>query len=195
MATVTLHPILDTFVDQGIPTLPRNNAGNICVGDANSGTGGLPTTLGTSRGWLRFDLSSIPVGATITSAGFGIAGAWISNGNNYGLFSYSIQRCTDTAWTEGAITWNIAPDGNCVGSSVVVGTSDLNGFAIMLTNADVSSHIIAALPSRQINWRMKNDNEGDGTFLGFYDRETDPNWVSLVVNFTVGNNSSFFIGF
>jgi len=61
-----------------------------------------------SYAWLKFDLSQIPPGSTITYAELFLYAYWMATGDYYGPVPVDVRIGTDT-WTEGGITWNTMP--------------------------------------------------------------------------------------
>jgi len=85
-----LLPSADTYIDSGSPA---NNFGNNNTFDVRPDNGA------DRRGLLKFDLSSIPSNATITSATLYL----FERGNKTGQTT-SIYRVTSN-WNEGTTTW------------------------------------------------------------------------------------------
>ena len=95
----SIMPAADSQVASGKPTTNSGSATGMYVQSANGGT------YGNERAWMKFDLSGIPAGATISGATlntycFGVAGA-----------SMPAALCggTSDTWTETGITWNTQP--------------------------------------------------------------------------------------
>lgn len=61
----------------------------------------------TVQSWLKFDLSGIPAGATITSAILSLNLVYTTVDQNIGVYGES-----SNSWAEGSITWNNAPRGS-----------------------------------------------------------------------------------
>ncbi len=96
--TYFLSPVADAQVASGNPTTNYGSGTNLYVQSAATG-------YGNERGWLRFDLSAIPAGATITSANlqlwnWKVAGA---------PMPAEVRGGTDDTWTETGTTWNTQP--------------------------------------------------------------------------------------
>src|SRR5512137_1755664 len=91
--TATLSSVADTFINGGIP---GNSAGGNPWFDA--GTDG-QVTPGVRRGLLRFDLSSLPSGSTITSA---VVQLTVTHVPGFGPVdsTFELRRLT-AAWGEG----------------------------------------------------------------------------------------------
>ena len=95
--TTTLSPIKDTYIDSANPSI---NYGSDTVIRMDEATGGL----GDGRVLLQFDLSSIPSGATITSATLQVEASGKSGaaGDSSIINVYEVTE----AWDEGAATWD-----------------------------------------------------------------------------------------
>ena len=104
--TVTIPPEADTYVASGAPT---TNFGTLGVADVYGGIGahGCVLATGTSYTLMRFDLSSIPAGASIsdvelettTRAGYAVDG----DPAHWALF------VPNDGWSETGVTWNTRP--------------------------------------------------------------------------------------
>ena len=113
MATLTLQPDsstgIDTYLNSGAPNTNFGNMGVIVVGETNDGND-------VFRSVIKFDLSSIPAGSTITSATLTVtlaeAGSFRAN-NNRALKVYRSLR----AFSESQATWNVYTTGNNWGTA------------------------------------------------------------------------------
>lgn len=101
LGTVTLNAVADTTLDQA---QPNTNFWSATGGDAlrvGYDTGGI------KRGLLRFNLSSIPAGSTITSANLRLYyGYWFDYSGYYR--TVTAYRVTEP-WLEELVTWNNRP--------------------------------------------------------------------------------------
>jgi hypothetical protein len=86
-----LLPSDDTYIDAGSPTRNYGTDDKFEVRPDNSAD---------RRGLLKFDLSSIPANATVTSATLYL----YENGNKTGQTTY-LYRVT-SSWNESTVTWN-----------------------------------------------------------------------------------------
>ena len=105
-AGYTLSPIADAQVASGNPT---TNYG-VCVGTSTSCNNmfiqsSSVSSFGNERGWLKFDLSSIPAGSTITGATLQLWN-WKSTGASLPV---EVRSASDDSWTESGLTWNTQP--------------------------------------------------------------------------------------
>jgi 2',3'-cyclic-nucleotide 2'-phosphodiesterase / 3'-nucleotidase / 5'-nucleotidase len=93
----SLAPVADASVSSANPT-SNTNSTTLFVESATSG-------FGDERSWLRFDLSSLPAGATITSASLQLF-CWSTAGLS---LPTEVHGVSDDTWTESGITWNTQP--------------------------------------------------------------------------------------
>ncbi len=97
---ITLTPVADTYVYSG--TLTTNYGGNSSV------LVGRLVDTNVSRALFRFDLSSIPEGATVQSASF--KAYLMEAGVTPGLLDWELQRIDASApWQETTVTWATQP--------------------------------------------------------------------------------------
>ncbi|HET6513530.1 MAG TPA: MBG domain-containing protein [Thermodesulfovibrionales bacterium] len=97
-----LTPVADSYVGSGRPTSNYGTSTTIYIQSSTT------STYGNERGWLRFDLTSIPAGASITGAtlqlyNWGVAGAALPT---------EVRGGQSDTWIEsgsGSITWNNQP--------------------------------------------------------------------------------------
>lgn len=107
-STVTLQAVADAHIDDGAPSVNFGSATNLWValyGEFNS----LQQTL------ARFDLSSIPSGATIDSATFQV---YLNQATGLASVTMSFSRA-GASWAEGSVTWNNRPTFYLVSSASV----------------------------------------------------------------------------
>jgi 2',3'-cyclic-nucleotide 2'-phosphodiesterase (5'-nucleotidase family) len=95
-----LGPVADAEVASGSASSNFGTSSNIFI-QGTTATG----TFGSERGWLKFDLSGIPAGSTISSA---ILQMWNWKSTGPALPVEARGSTTDT-WTETGITWNSQP--------------------------------------------------------------------------------------
>lgn len=95
-----LSPVADAEVASGSASSNFGTGNNIFIqGTTASGT------FGIERGWLKFDLSGIPAGSTISSA---VLQMWNWKSTGPALPVEARGSATDT-WTETGITWSSQP--------------------------------------------------------------------------------------
>jgi 2',3'-cyclic-nucleotide 2'-phosphodiesterase (5'-nucleotidase family) len=94
-----LTPVADTQVVSGSPTTNYGTSNNIYIQSSST------SSYGNERGWLKFDLSSIPAGATITSASLQLWN-WKATG---AALPVEVRSANDDSWTETGLNWNNQP--------------------------------------------------------------------------------------
>ena len=137
------------------------------------------TTSNSRRFLIRFDLSSIPAGAAITSATLKL-----KTTGTYGTTrTIAAHRATDT-WTEGAVTWNTAPafNGTATATTSVAAMSTVY-------NWNVTSDVTAFIAGTAANygWLMKeNSEDASQNWWQFGSKEnvTEANRPILTVTYT-----------
>lgn len=115
VSTATPHPTTltttaDAYVNEGAPAQNHGGYTTLNVSLDEFGT--------EQRAYVRFNLSSIPDGASIQSATFK---AYLDSGDGASSVSLTMYRCTST-WTEGGVTWASRPS-LAGGTSIAVGTA------------------------------------------------------------------------
>src|SRR5512137_391323 len=202
--TATLSSVADTFINGGIP---GNSAGGNPWFDA--GTDG-QVTPGVRRGLLRFDLSSLPSGSTITSVvvqltvthvpGFGpvdstfdlrrLTAAW-GEGTNSGS-SGAPAVTGDSTWTArilGTANWTVAGALNDAAATASASTavgSTLNA-TYQWSGAGLISDVQLWLgnSSQNFGWLLQSRDEATPrTVRGFAARENGANVPTLQIGYT-----------
>jgi glucose/arabinose dehydrogenase len=202
--TATLSAVADTFINSGSP---GNSAGGNPWFDA--GTDG-QLTPGVRRSLLRFDLSSLPPGSTITSAvvqltvthvpGFGpvdstfdlrrLTAAW-GEGTNSGN-SGAPAVTGDATWTArilGTANWMVAgalSDAAATASASTPVGSTL-GATYQWSGAGLLSDVQLWMgnSSQNFGWLLRSQDEGTPrTVRGFAARESGANVPTLQIGYT-----------
>ncbi|MEW6120411.1 MAG: DNRLRE domain-containing protein [Pseudomonadota bacterium] len=96
--TLSLAPVADAQVASGNPTTNYGSSTSMYVQSAASG-------FGNERAWLRFDLSGLPAGATVSASRLKLY-QWRPAGT---ALPVEVRGSSDTGWSESAITWNTQP--------------------------------------------------------------------------------------
>lgn len=105
MASTTFTPNADATLDGLDPDSNFGNLSNVRIGTLYSGG----EKINLWRAALRFDISSLPAGATITTATLRL---WCLNAQGGGGDAI-LSRCTRPAdWLEDEVTWNEYSSGN-----------------------------------------------------------------------------------
>lgn len=96
--TLSLAPVADAQVASGNPATNYGSSTSMYVQSATSG-------FGNERAWLRFDLSGLPAGATVSAARLKLY-QWRPAGT---ALPVEVRGSGDTGWSESTITWNSQP--------------------------------------------------------------------------------------
>jgi hypothetical protein len=115
MTVVTIQAsanITDTNIRSATPTLNASTDAGIYIGELNTGAN-------VTRGLIKFDLSSIPANATISSAVLSIKAIndYCDNARTWRV--YRVLR----AWVGSQVTWNVYSTGNDWGTAGCSNTS------------------------------------------------------------------------
>jgi hypothetical protein len=94
----SLAPVADTQVASGNAATNYGTGTNIFLQSSASG-------FGNERGWLKFDLSGIPAGSTISGATLQLWN-WKSTG---AALPVEVHGATDDTWTETGLNWSNQP--------------------------------------------------------------------------------------
>jgi len=97
--TYYLTPLADAQVESGSPASNYGTGTNLYLQSAASGS------YGNERAWLKFDLSGIPSGSTISAASLQLWN-WKSTGAS---LNAEVHGGSDDSWTEGGLNWNNQP--------------------------------------------------------------------------------------
>ena len=101
----------DTYIQQGSPTT-NNGAATTCHADGDDGGGNDKSCL------IRWSISGIPAGSTVTSATITLNAVDGSGSNTYNV--YALNR----TWNESQATWNVAQSGTNWGTPGAMAASD-----------------------------------------------------------------------
>jgi uncharacterized protein (TIGR03118 family) len=202
-ATATLTVAEDTFINSGAP---GNNAG--ATGWFDAGTDG---TGGVRRGLLRFDLSSIPAGSTITSAVLQLTVVKVPASNPVNS-TFDLFRLL-AGWNEGTqsgsnsgapaapgeATWNARTRGTAnwttpgakSDAAATASASTAVGSSHDATCSWSGSGLVADVqlwvnnPAQNFGWLLSSRAEGSlHSVRGFAARESGANIGTLVVGYT-----------
>jgi 2',3'-cyclic-nucleotide 2'-phosphodiesterase (5'-nucleotidase family) len=123
----TLGPQADAQVSSGNPTTNSGSSSSMFIQSATTG-------FGNERAWLRFDLSTLPAGAVITSASLEMF-CWKATGAS---LDTEVHGGTDDTWVESSITWNTQP---AFGSTVIAAQTLAAGAINVWYDWDVTSFV------------------------------------------------------
>jgi 2',3'-cyclic-nucleotide 2'-phosphodiesterase / 3'-nucleotidase / 5'-nucleotidase len=96
----SLTPVADATVASGNPTANTNTT-TLFLASATT----TASSFGNERAWLKYDLTSIPAGSTITSAQLQLY-CWSAATS---AMTVAVSGSTNDTWTETGITWNTQP--------------------------------------------------------------------------------------
>lgn len=121
-----LAPIADAQVVSGYPSSNYGTSTNLYVQSSSV------STYGNERAWLKFDLSSIPAGSTITGATLKLWN-WKSAG---ATLPVEVRSATDDSWTETGLNWSNQPV-----PGAVLDTRNLSSGTTAWYDWNVTSHV------------------------------------------------------
>jgi 2',3'-cyclic-nucleotide 2'-phosphodiesterase (5'-nucleotidase family) len=150
-----LGPLADSQVSSGNPTTNSGTATSMFVQSSTT----TASSFGDERGWAKFDLSSLPSGAVITSAQlqlycFSAASAELD---------IAVAGGSSDSWTETGITWNTQPAfGSTLDTvAMVPGTTDTYSW-------DVTSFVQSKFADNKlVSLVAKPVVEGSTTTIGY----------------------------
>lgn len=196
MAQVTLSSPSDTWLDNTNVTTNFGTSGDMYVGEYSSGSQ-------VSRSLIKWDLSSIPTGSTITGATMRLRdiGTNLSSNNR----SMKVYRCL-RAWVENEATWNVYSSGNSwatagagnttsdreatdIGSITMPATEVGQYYEITLTAAKVQEMFNGTIANN--GFVLKMDTETDDMHR-FYTVNNGSLVPELVVDYDLPAPSGFF---
>jgi len=112
-ATIT-PPIADTYVERDYPY--RNNGDATLMRVQTQDDGGIYRN---KRCFLKFDINSIPNGATITLAKLKLK-SWLIKNVKSGVTDVEARRVSDDSWVETEITWDTQPSYGSVEDTIYI---------------------------------------------------------------------------
>jgi 2',3'-cyclic-nucleotide 2'-phosphodiesterase (5'-nucleotidase family) len=134
--TYKFAPVADAQVESGYPDSNYGTTNNLYIQSAASG-------YGNERDWLKFDLSGIPNGATISAASLQLWD-WKATG---AALPAEVHGGNDDSWTETGITWNSQP---AFGATALDTQTLAAGTSNVWYNWDVTSFAHAKLAGNKL---------------------------------------------
>ncbi len=182
--TLTLHPNATVGKDAYVTNLhPTTNYGTYPENDAIDWTsGGTPFT---SRSFIYFDLSALPVGATIISANLNLYGLTSSSNSQLSAGSNScyLQNIT-SSWTESTVSWNNQPTTTTTNEVTLAQsiTTSQNYVGINVLNL-VNDQIANSYYGFML--KLLNETTYNSMVLGSSDNTDTTKWPMLQVQYSV----------
>ena len=186
--TLNLHP----NATNGIDALIDNSSASTNYGTTQDFAAWAWTSGGatTARSLLKFDLSSIPSNATITSATLSLYCNTTSSVTqlNSGANACLLQRIT-SAWTETGVTWNNQPTTTAVNQDTLAqSTSTTQNYP----SIDVKNLVIDMVnnPSTSYGFMLKLMTEATYRcmVMSSSDNSDSTKWPRLVIMYSIANN-------
>jgi len=178
--TYPLAPVADAQVESGYPTSNYGTSNNLYVQSTSNGS------YKNERAWLKFDLSGIPAGMTVSSANLKLWN-WKSTGAS---LPAEVHGGNDDTWTETGITWNSQPafGASLSSQTLVSGTSNV------WYNWDVTSFVQSKLSGNKLVSlvvKPATEDSGDATApsYGFDAKEYGSNAPVLQITTQSGVSS------
>jgi len=130
----------------------------------NNGSAGLLVVQSGSNTYIQFNLSTVPAGASVSKATLRLfVDAFVKNG------SFNVYPVT-SSWTEGTLTWNLAPTiGASVAGPVSLTTASLNQFVLI----DVTTLVQGWVSSTTVNNGLALELVGTTGSFSFDSKESD----------------------
>lgn len=161
-----LPVVADADILAGRPTTNFDNSSSLWTGNHSAFCTSSPFDGGTSRGLLRFDLSSVPANVSITKATLYLRAVSLCR-NTRSIAPISAYRVTES-WSASAVTWeNQPPIGEAVGSvDIPLAAASLAWHTLDVTE-QVRRWAAGAEPNYGLMLRTVEDTGPDFAFVGF----------------------------
>ncbi len=171
--------VSDTMVLAGYPTTNYGDTGDMWAGyDTWLNPDGK-----NARSLVRFDLSAIPAGTSISQATL-----WLYLRSSYDVPNTSRVMAAyrvASLWTEGGVTWNTRPGLGGKYGEVSVPHADWRWYAIDVT--DLVRSWLSGQYSNYGMWVLGNEDSGDPNWRGFCTREGGCGaWLQITYSGTMG---------
>ena len=156
-----------------IQRLPSNNYGNttdMWVGYGKGACIGSSSDLGVTRSLVKFNLSAVPAGTSISSARLYLRLRGWCRGTNTNPRSVTVYR-TSGGWSESSVTWNNMPGIGEAHGSTAVGYSTGTWYSFDVTSL-VRGWVNGSLPNYGMTVRGPEGSGSDFAWFGFYTSES-----------------------
>mgnify|MGYP005848548409 FL=1 len=167
--TITLNPVADAYVYSAAPAANYGAAAILYVGSQS--------TSATGRALFRFDLSTIPAGATVLNADF--RAYLVQTSTSPAILDVELKRI-DAPWQEMTVAWNTQP--GYTGANNVLGV----GMALAYYSWDVTSLAqtwVSGAPNNGLALLSKNETTIGWRGLASRESTSPPNPPRLVVTY------------
>ena len=167
----SLAPLADAETASGNPNTNYGKTTNIFI-QSSTATG----TFGIERVLLKFDLSTLPAGITISKATLGLWN-WKSTGPSLAVDAHAVAN---DAWTETGLTWNNQPAAGAVLDTQTLASGKVNAWYYW----DVTSFVQSEAAGDKVASLMlsaANEALGGGPSYAFDTREYGTNTPVLTV--------------
>ena len=186
-AEITIFDSADSTLSQ---TFSQSDA---ILGDAQYlDIGGITSFGGSADSLIRFDLSAIPAGATITAAKllFNEYGTCTNGNINTGIDALFSPAAQTPSWDDTAVTWNNAPARGATLFDVPIGTEAIDGRTIEYSSPALLNWVVTAKANPAVanaGWRVycvSNGNQG----VRIYSKKATYSFFAprLIVSYTGG---------
>ncbi len=175
-ASVTLNPTQDSYVSS---SFPDNNYNEIYVAFGEA-------TTTVFRAYLKFDVSSIPSGSTITSATLRL---YREDNWNDALRNFLVSRIASN-WTETGPTWNTRPNRTATPTATGFGGTPGTTGWISWTDGAILSWVQLWVDGSYANYGFEirkdgTESAGEEALLKCTSREgSSAYWPELVISYT-----------
>jgi RHS repeat-associated protein len=157
-STVTFAPEADTFLHEGVPTTSYGATDHAEIS-------GSVANAYRREAYLRFNITGLPAGATITSASLTLVNGGYSGSESTGGGTLYKFAPTDAAWVEGTPTWSARAGLAGSDASGALGTLGAVAVGQTVTFTNLQSVLIG---NGRVTFAIKSTNE-DG--VGYYSKE------------------------
>jgi hypothetical protein len=169
VTTMSFGANADSYVARGSAT---TNFGTVVEIRVNPHTASGNPTNNHLISFIRFDLSTIPSGATVTAATLSLRRLTGPTS------TYDVQRVTTgtgtVPWTEGGITWNNRPQ-TVTGTATSAAVGSSGAANVAFTGTDLRDDVAAWVANSSVNygWRLIDAGTGNNTST-FVSKDSPP---------------------